>query len=120
MLSLFPSLLSWNQLSPFLIRLCLGITFIFLRYKTFKKSGATPKEKVVSVIEFVSAILILIGLWTQLAAIVIAIDMIIRLLDKAKSRAFLTDGVNYYLILFVLAISLALTGAGFFAFDMPL
>ena len=120
MLSLFPSLLSWNQLSPFLIRLCLGITLIFLKYKTFKKSGATSKEKVVSVIEFISAILILIGLWTQLAAIVIAIDMIIRLLDKAKSRAFLTDGVNYYLILFVLAISLALTGAGFFAFDMPL
>ena len=120
MLSLFPSLLSWNQLSPFLIRLCLGITLIFLKYKTFKKSGATSKEKVVSVIEFISAILILIGLWTQLAAIVIAIDMIIRLLDKAKSRAILTDGVNYYLILFVLAISLALTGAGFFAFDMPL
>lgn len=120
MLSLFPSLLSWNQLSPFLIRLCLGFTLIYLRYKTFRKSNVDSKEKAISIIESLSAVLILIGLWTQLAAIIIAVDMLIRLFFKAKSRALLTDGVNYYLILLVMAISLALTGAGFFAFDMPL
>ena len=71
-------------------------------------------------IEGVAGILMLIGLWTQGAALVIIVDLIIRLVAKIKSRSFLTDGVNYYLFMLVIAISLLLTGPGILSFDLPL
>ena len=77
-------------------------------------------NKIVAIIEAVVGILLLIGLWTQLAALVVILDLIIRLIRKIKNRSFLSNGVNYYLILLVMAISLLVTGAGFLAFDLPL
>jgi uncharacterized membrane protein YphA (DoxX/SURF4 family) len=120
MLSLFPSLLSWSQLSPFLIRLVLGVVLLYQAYKDMKSRGATGNKKILGAIEAIVGILLVIGLWTQLAALIAALDLVVRLFFKAKSRAFLTDGVNYYLILLVLALSLLFTGAGLFAFDLAL
>ncbi|MCX6716181.1 MAG: hypothetical protein NT077_04185 [Candidatus Taylorbacteria bacterium] len=120
MLSLFPTFLSWNQLSPFLIRVVLGAIFIFWSYRGLRNSRADVKARTTSVIEGIAGILLVIGLWTQLATIVIGIDLIIRLVDKVIKKSFLTDGVNYYLVLLVLAVSLLVTGAGFWAFDLSI
>lgn len=119
-LSVFPSLLSWQQLSPLLIRMTLGGIFIFWSYKTFFKTSPDSKQKAVGIIEGVAGILLVLGLWTQVGALTIAIDLVVRLYQKIMAKSFLTDGVNYYLILLVLALSLLFTGAGFVAFDMPL
>ncbi len=120
MLSVFPSLLSLQLLSPLLIRLILGLVIIFEAYRVYSKRSISLQQKTLSIVEALSGILLIIGLWTQVAALFIVIDFIVRLAYKIKNKSFLTDGVNYYLILLVLAISLLFTGAGFLAFDMPL
>lgn len=120
MLSLFPSLLTWQEISPLMIRVVLGAIFIFIAYRVFVDKSAKSTTKVVAIIEFISGALILVGLWTQLAAMVIAIDLIIRIAGKIKTKSFLTDGVNYYVLLLVMSLSLIVTGAGFLAFDYPL
>jgi uncharacterized membrane protein YphA (DoxX/SURF4 family) len=120
MLSIFPSLLAYQQLSPFIIRLVLGAIFVYWAYRGFKHHAGSTRDKTVSIIEIILGILIIIGLWTQMAALVAVIDLIIRLIGRMQKRAFLTDGVNYYLILLVLSLSLLVTGAGAFAFDLSL
>lgn len=119
MLSIFPDLLSYQMFAPLLIRLTLGIIFIHWTYKTLRSRPDTNK-KMVAIVEGVAGLLLVIGLWTQVAALVIAIDLVIRLYGKYQTKSLLTDGINYYLVLLVLAVSLLFTGAGFVAFDLPL
>ena len=119
-LSLFPYLLSWSQLSPVLIRLALGFIFIFWSYRGLRGKDVSTGMNAVAGIECVAGVLLIIGLWTQAAALVAAIDLVIRLIERIRNKAFLTDGVNYYLLLLVMALSLMTTGPGFWAFDLPL
>lgn len=119
MLSIFPNLLSYQMFAPLLIRLTLGIILIYWAYKTLQSHPDTNK-KIVSLIEGVAGLLLIIGLWTQVAALIIAIDLLVRLYKKYQTKSLFSDGINYYFILFVLAIALLFTGAGFVAFDLPL
>lgn len=120
MLSLFPSLLSWSQLSPFIIRLTLAAVLIVWAYGSFRNSGAKSSDKVIALIESLVALFLIFGHWTQGAALVAILDLLVRIGFKIRARQFLTSGINYYLIILVLAVSLLFTGAGLFASDMPL
>ena len=120
MLSVFPTLLSWSQLSPFLIRLVLGAVLIYWAYAGIRNKTASAQSKGLSIVEAFAGALIVIGLWTQVAALVALIDLLVRLISRITKKSFLTDGVNYYLILLVLTISLMTTGAGWWAFDLAL
>ncbi len=120
MLSIFPSLLAWEQLSPFIIRIALGAVFLYWSHKAIKNKKLSSIEKIFGYLEGVAGILLIVGIWTQAAALFACIKLAGCLFGKIRHRQFLTDGVNYYLILLVMAISLLLTGAGFFAFDIPL
>ena len=120
MLSAFPTLLSYNQLSPLLIRVVLGAIFVFWAYKTLRHFDSKMDKKAVALIEGIAGILLIIGLWTQVAALVIAVDLLVRLILKVMKKSFLTDGVNYYMVLLIMAVSLIVTGAGWIAFDLPL
>lgn len=120
MLSLFPSLLSWQEASPLVIRLVLGAVLIHWAYRGLRASGAAAQLKALAVVEGLAGIMLVVGLWTQLAALVAAIDLLVRLIGRIMKKSFLTDGVNYYLILLVLSLSLLVTGAGWLAFDLSL
>ena len=120
MLSIFPTLLSFTRLAPFMIRLALGLVFVFWAYKSYKGTKSSSKSKTIGTVEGIAGILLVIGMWTQLAALYAVIDLLVRLFDRFKNKAFLTDGVNYYLLLLVMALTLLVTGAGFLAFDLPL
>jgi uncharacterized membrane protein YphA (DoxX/SURF4 family) len=72
------------------------------------------------VVELLLALLLIIGLYTQLAAVLNAAILVIKLAFKAKSKALFTDGINYYILLLVMCLSLVVTGAGMFGFDLPL
>lgn len=122
MLSLFPTLLTFDGLGPFFIRLALGFTLAYFGYqKTIGKGQSSgSNSRAYGIIEMIVAALIIVGLFTQLAALINAIILLIKLGHKIKDRAFLTNGVNYYLILLTMAISLIFTGAGFLALDLPL
>ncbi len=117
MLNPFPYLLSFGLLGPFLLRLILGITFI--HFGTLKIKNKNYKH-VVAYVETLAGVMLVLGLYTQIAALVVALILLYQLFHKMTKKAFLTDGVNYYLILFIIALSLLVTGAGFFAFDLPL
>jgi len=122
MLSLFPSLLAYERIGPLLIRLVLGITLAYFGYKKFRGQGQSSGSNSprYGIAEMVIAIFLIIGLFTQLAALLNAIILVIKLAFKAKDGKLLSDGINYYALLLVMAISLVFTGPGFFAFDLPL
>ena len=120
MLSIFPSLLSYQQFAPFIIRLTLGVIFVHWAIVSLRKKGGFGTEKAVSLGELIAGILLIVGLYTQVASLFIAIDMIVKLVSEISKKQFLNDGVNYYLILLILAISLMVTGAGILAYDLPL
>ena len=122
MLSLFPSLLTYGQVGPLLIRLIVGITLLYFGYKKLMNKGTSSgsNAKGYGAVEILISIFLIIGLFTQLAALLNAIILVIKLGFKARDKAFLTDGINYYILLLVMAVSLIFTGTGFFAFDLPL
>lgn len=121
MLSIFPGLLTYQLISPLLIRIVLGAIFVFWSYQTlFKYKALGTYTKLSSVLEGIAGILLIVCLFTQLASLYLLADLLVRLYKKVMNKNFLTDGVNYYLILLVLAISLLLTGPGFLALDLPL
>jgi len=121
-LSLFPYLLSYQQLAPFLIRIVLGVTLAYFGYHKILGNGESSgsNSTVYGWLEIIIALFLIIGLWTQLAAILNAIILVIKLGWKIKEKKFMTDGVNYYIILLTMAVSLIFTGAGFLAIDYPL
>lgn len=120
MLSLFPSLLSWQLAAPFVVRLVLGAAFMYWSYRGLRDASSSAGHKALSAIEGVSGILVFIGFLTQLASLVMLIDLIVRIVGKIVKRRFLTDGVNYYLVLAALAFTLLVSGAGWLAFDLSL
>ena len=123
MLSIFPSLLSWQLISPLIIRLTLASVLIFWSYRSLskgKKHNQSTNQKAVRLIESICGLLLFIGLWTQVAALIIIIDLAIRIYKKYTEKALFTDGINYYILLLVFAISLLFTGPGFIAFDFAL
>ncbi len=101
------------------MRIILGGAFIYSSYKALRAVSG-PKVKTVAVIEGLAGILVFIGFLTQLGAIVLGIDLIVRLILKATKKQFLTDGVNYYLVLLVISFALLVYGAGVIGFDISL
>jgi uncharacterized membrane protein YphA (DoxX/SURF4 family) len=120
MLSLFPVLLSYERVAPFLLRLVLAVILFHWSYGRFKKGPRTPLLTAAGIVEAVTGLLLFLGLLTQLAALILIIVMIAKLAQKIKTKAFFTDGVNYYFVVLVIAVSLLFLGPGAFAFDYPL
>jgi uncharacterized membrane protein YphA (DoxX/SURF4 family) len=120
MLSLFPGLLAYEQLGPLLIRLVLGITLAYFGYRKIIGKGTSSggNQKAYGAIEIIIAVFLIIGLFTQLAALLNAVILIIKLGFKARDKKLLTDGINYYILLLVMAIALIFMGPGSFAYDL--
>jgi uncharacterized membrane protein YphA (DoxX/SURF4 family) len=113
------------MVAPLVIRLALAGSFGWIGYKKIKNinasdDGNASTARILGIVGIVLALFILIGLFTQLMALFIAIILVVKLADKVKRGAFLSDGVNYYLILLAIAIALMFSGGGFLAFDLPL
>lgn len=122
MLSTFPTLLAYQGFAPLIIRLVVGITLVYFGYeKTLgkgKSSGSNTKAYGIG--EIITGVFLVIGLFTQLAALINVIILLIKIGHKINHKAFLTDGINYYALLFAMALSLLFTGPGFLAFDLPI
>jgi len=120
MLSLFPGLLAYEQIGPLLIRLVLGITLAYFGYRKIIAKGTSSgsNAKAYGGIEAVIAVFLTIGLFTQLAALLNAIILVIKLAFKWREGKLLSDGINYYILLLVMAIALIFMGPGFLAYDL--
>jgi putative oxidoreductase len=134
--SIFPQLFAFEQLAPFILRLVLGIIFVIHGYpklfkaysetvKFFESVGIKPAKFwvfVVGAVEFFGGIALIVGFFTQIAAILIAINMLVAILWVKiwKFKKGLVDGYEFDLILLAVAIALLFLGAGAFAVDLPL
>ena len=134
MLNPFPELLMYSFLGPFILRIVLGLIFIDLGVlklrgekerwvASFETLGLRPADLFVplyALLQISGGLLLLIGLWTQVAALVFAIFTGIELYVEWKARDILKRDMVFYLLIFVISLSLLLTGAGAYAIDIPL
>lgn len=134
MLNPFPDLLNYALLAPFLLRVVLGLVFIdlgVLKFRGEKRRWITTFEALrlrpartfvplYGALQVAGGVLLLIGLWTQVAALVFALFTFSELYVEWTEGDVLKRDLSFYLFLFVISVSLLLTGAGAFAFDIPL
>ena len=134
MLNPFPILLSFALLAPFILRVVAGIVFInlgFLKITRERKRwtllleflGFKPSQKVIVVlggIEMVGGFFILAGAFTQITALIFSVILLIEVFVEYKEESILSRNIVFYLLMFAITLSLIFSGAGFFAFDLPL
>lgn len=134
MLSIFPNLLDLSFFAPLLLRVAAGLIFLvggyvalFVRRKSVIEcinvqipgtgKFLAPLEGIVGL---VGGALLVVGAWTQLAAIALALLSLSSFIMKLRGAKALTESVTFYFLMFVISLSLLLTGAGAFAFDLPI
>lgn len=130
--NLFPDVLWWGTLLvPIFLRLSLSVVFISLatdhirnrKNLLLKIQGSRFAPTLIQIgiiVEVILAILLLIGLYVQLAAI---LGMLYGLtfLFRFKGTTFLASHTrSFYFLMTVILFTLFFTGAGPFAFDIPL
>jgi len=132
MLNLFP-IQFLAPLAYTLLRLCAGALLIRIgvrRIKNRSQKKASLETKnlsttpfvfiVIGLIEIVSGALFILGLYTQLAALLV---LLISGMQVLFPRALWNPGIPsriFYLLLFFVSLSLFITGAGILAFDLPI
>jgi uncharacterized membrane protein YphA (DoxX/SURF4 family) len=107
-------------MAPFMIRLILGITLAYFAYLKIVDHGASSGSNTrrYGILEMSIALFLVIGLFTQLAAALNAVILIIKLFFKAQDGKLLSSGINYYVLLLTMAISLLFVGPGYLAIDL--
>lgn len=133
MLNVFPSLLDYSNFAPLILRLVLGLVFVIHGYPKlftgfsqtvgfFDSIGIKPAKFwvfVVGTVEFFGGIALILGFATQIAALLIAINMLVAIF-KVKFKIGFVNGYEFDLALLIIALSLIFTGAGAYALDLPL
>lgn len=134
MLNTFPDLLTYSQLAPFILRVVLGLIFIdlgLLKFKaeksrwiaSFQALHLKPADILVSIfgtVQLVGGLMLIVGLYTQIAALAFVILSGMELYIEYKDATILKRDIVFYILVLSIAVSLLITGAGAFAFDIPL
>lgn len=134
MLNPFPSVLAWGMLAPFLIRLVVGLYFVEFGFSKLKEDrikkasffesiGLKPGSffvSLVGLVEFVAGLALIAGIYTQIFALITGLISIVAFLLSRKYTNQFANPSSVFFLLFVMSITLFLTGAGFYAFDAPL
>jgi uncharacterized membrane protein YphA (DoxX/SURF4 family) len=134
MLNLFPELSFLSLITPTLVRVTVGVFFITLGYSKFthdkyalidyidslKIKNARNFVQILGITEIALGILLFIGMFTQISAIIGSIIMLVSLFIANKTPGFKAKTQTEYLFAFVMTFTLIITGAGFLAIDLPL
>jgi uncharacterized membrane protein YphA (DoxX/SURF4 family) len=134
MLNPFPELLYYSMLAPFILRVVAGFIFIDLGILAFKTERTrwivsltairipNPKlaVKILGLVQLVCGFMFIIGYYTQIAGIILAILTFAEAFIEYKEPAMLKRNIVFYIMLFAITLSLVFSGAGSFAFDLPL
>lgn len=129
----FPELLDLAYLAPFILRLGFGLVLFITsfhqlldrhdelsaRFKEVWPKNGTNILWIASVVEIVVGLSFIAGFYTQIAALVGIIFSITAITYK-KYRQATTRDLVFYILMLVISLSLIVTGAGIFAFDLPL
>jgi len=133
-LNVFPELLSFSFLAPMILRIVLGVITLnlgLLKWKTererwnlfFKGFGATESGVFVTLfalIEIIGGVALILGLYTQMAALIFAVIGFVEIYAEYKESALVKRNITFYILLFAIALSLLFTGAGAYSLDLPL
>lgn len=115
--SIFPELFNYSYLAPFILRLSLAavlLRFGYLKFKSFSRY-----EKITGAVQILSAIFLLLGLFTQIASLLVILLALGEIIEsKIKKVAIARKDLK--LLILAMALSLALLGPGLFAIDLPL
>lgn len=116
---LFPQLSGNEQVAALILRFILGLTLAYFAFNKIQKRGQSSGSNSViyGVVEFVVALMLVAGLFTQIAALINAVILLIKLSFKASENKLLSDGVNYYLLLLAIAAALIFIGSGLWSVD---
>jgi putative oxidoreductase len=134
MLNPFPDLLIYSLLAPFILRVVAGLIFINLGVFLFKNEKEqwivslstlkipNPKIaiKILGAVEIIGGIMLIVGFYTQIAALVLALLTFAEAYIEYKDPAILKRNFVFYTMLLAITLSLLFSGAGAFAFDLPL
>jgi len=134
MLNPFPELLTYSLLAPFILRLMVGIIFINLGLLIFKSEKdrwqislstlniPNPKlaVKIFGGIEIIGGVMLILGFYTQIAALMLGILVFAQTYLEYKDPAILKRNFIFYSLILAIVISLLFSGAGTFAIDLPL
>jgi putative oxidoreductase len=134
MLNPFPDLLTYSLLSPFILRVVAGLIFIDLGVLVFKNEKErwlaslsalkvpNPKLalKIFGCIEIIGGVMLILGFYTQAAALVLALFTFAESYIEYKEPEVLKRNIVFYIMLLAIVLSLLFSGAGAFAVDLPL
>lgn len=134
MLNPFPELLTYSFFAPFILRVVVGLIFLdlgMLKFKgekerwlaSFETLNLKPADLLLSLyasLQILGGILLLIGLWVQVAALAFVIFVGTELYIEWKAREILKRDLVFYILIFTISLTLLITGAGAFAVDIPL
>jgi uncharacterized membrane protein YphA (DoxX/SURF4 family) len=134
MLNPFPELLALSFFAPLILRVLLGLIFIdlgLLKFRnekqrwldSFETLNLRPPELLLplyAILQIAGGVMLIIGFWVQVAALVFVIFSGTELYIEWKAREILKRDLVFYALVFVVSLSLLLTGAGAYAIDIPL
>lgn len=132
MQSIFPYLLSWSLIVPFILRLVGGSYFVYFGYKGmttewqhklvfFRDLHFKPYHffaYVITITELVGGIMLLMGFLTQLVALIFFIICIVGLIIQKSGSSTIERNLNVYILLATIMLSLFISGAGYYAIDL--
>lgn len=133
-LNTFPDLLTFSQLSPFILRVVIGIIVVNLGLLKFGKEKVAWRElfetigllpakilvKVLAIIEIVGGLLLVSGAYVQITAIVFSVMFFCEAILEYREPVLEKRNITFYILMFTISLSLVFLGAGAFAFDLPL
>lgn len=135
MVSIFPTLLNYDFVAISVLRVVLGLIFVGFAYAKFfgnrparvaffEKLGMRPAIVffgLVTGVEFLAGVLLVVGAFTQVAALVTGTLMTLAAGIKIKRpEALPLNTLDFYIILAVVSFVMVFVGPGAFALDLPL
>jgi len=132
MLNTFPSLLTYSFFAPLFLRIALALSIAYIVWFQFKHREAIGDTRVALIgkvggllwlallIEAVVAVMLFVGYLTQVAAIIALLLALKHYIFAKKYPLVIPFARSTYVFMFVVCLSLLLTGAGALAMDLPL
>ncbi|HWP61185.1 MAG TPA: hypothetical protein VN495_01140 [Candidatus Paceibacterota bacterium] len=133
MLSRFPQILFLAPMGTSLLRIVAGLTIIYIAWVFYNERNTVSRMRLPfigtcppwlclfgSVAYFVIGGLLVIGLWTQVAALLGVIVALKSSIYAHRYEKIIPLPLSANLLLLAICLSLVVSGAGLFAFDLPL
>ena len=132
MLNTFPSLLTFSFFAPMLLRITVAVTFAYLVHKQFKHREAIAEVRVPLIgkmgglvwvgllIESGMALAMLVGWHVQIAALLGLVLCFKHFIYAKKYPSLVPLHRSTYIFIFIICLTLLITGAGALAMDLPL